>query len=254
MAMAVQSYGYGCGYDNGYGYGSPYKAMDMALAVTMACSASQWSHIFVAILAAMALRRITFNVAVHQGSPTSTAGPATQVHTCHLLLPDGTRPSTRLRRVPGSTNRTLGQAAGSAMVHAMTPSSPGTPAWSDGTPPRPPARSSARHSPSPSRDDVDAAAGSARDVEAGPSDVEETMEADRAVREGLRSDDEDEIPRPCGDDPISSTDAQRADVQADPDVVEAEGDPVVGRAVKRRRRLRLRLRPSGAESARAGPA
>ena len=158
----------------------------------------------------MAIQRLTVNVAVYPGPPTSS----------HLLLPDGTRRSTRLRRVPGSTNRTTGQTVGSAMVHAITPSPSGTLAWSDGTSPRPPARSSARHSPTPSRDDVDAAAGSARDAEAGPSDVEETVEAYGDVPQAVGSDAEDEIPRPHGD-MIPGTDAQRADVQAHPDVPDA---------------------------------
>ena len=140
--------------------------------------------------------------------------------------------------MPGSTNRTDGQAAGSAMVHAVTPSPPGRPAWSDGTPPRPHARSSARHSPSPLRDDVDEADDSSRDVEDSPGDVEETMEADGGVCECLTSDDVDNIAISREDDQISSTDAQRMVVQADLDPLEEEESTVVEPARKRPRRAR----------------
>ena len=106
------------------------------------------------------------------------------------------------------------------------------------TPPRPPARSSGRHTPSPLRDDVDEADDSSRDVEDSPGDVEETMEADGGVCECLTSDDVDNIAISREDDQISSTDAQRMVVQADLDPLEEEESTVVEPARKRRRRAR----------------
>ena len=199
-------------------------------------------YIPVAIAATMTMRSVRLTVHVRQSTPTSRAGSAMRVHTCRLLLPDGMRPSTRSRTVPGSTNRTVSENAGSASVRAMTPSQPRTPAWSDGermcTPPRPSARSSGRHTPSPLRGDVDEADETSEDVEDGPGEVDETLEADGGVCECLNSDDVDNIAISREDDQISSTDAQQMVVQADLDPLGEEESTVVPPARKRRRRAR----------------
>ena len=80
------------------------------------------------------------------------------------------------------------------------------------------------------------------------------MEADRGVCECLRSDGVDDIARSRDADQISSTDAQRMVVQADPDLLEEEDGAAVEPAPKRRRRTRRWPRTNGPESARAGPA
>ena len=285
MAMAVQSYGYGFGCDDGYGYDyaslrppfsppSPLLApaigpaslqpslriisiiyTSVAILATVASSCRPWltscceaqRGLLGVVEAVVPMSTVTFRAYLRPNARTSGAGPAMRVRTGRLLLPDGMRPPTRSRTMPGSTNRTASEAAGSASVRAMTPSPPRPQAWPDGerlcTPPRPPARSSGRHTPSPLREhlvegDVDEADHSSPDVEYAPDEVDETSEADGGVYECLNSDDVDNIAIPREDDQISGTDAQQMVVQANQDSLGEEESTVVPPARKRRRRAR----------------